>query len=199
MELTIFYIGLLGSLVLVGGAAWPEKPVSANSTKAQNYDTNAPLKSTKNWLFAVGGFIMLLYSILGFYFLHRSIFFVLLESLVLIASVMMMVDLDDKIDAVVMSFSSLGFILASLFLFEDYSTVLFILGLGGIGMGYAFKMGTIRRNLALLLGSFLIAVFSYLKTDWIFFWLNAFFGLFSLYYLLKVMRHKKRISQAKYR
>lgn len=172
MTLT-FLTGLFGSLVLVSGAAWPESK-----------DKNHPTRSLKNWLFAVGGFLMLIYAILG-YLEGGPLFFVILEILVAIASVLMMLNTPDKIDAPLIGVSCLGLIVWSLFLFEGYRTLIFIVGLCGIGLGYAFQMGTLRRNLALTLGSGLIAGFSYIEASWIFFWLNTFFAVFSAYYLLK--------------
>lgn len=173
-----FLTGLLGSLVLVTGAAWPE-------TKADVH----PTKSIKNWLFAVGGVLMFLYSYLG-YQDGGPIFFVILEGLAVLASFMMMFDLPDKVDLTVIGSSSLALVLWSLTLFEDFGTVIFILGLCGISLGYALQTGTVRRSLALTLGSVLIAVFSYLETSWIFFWLNVFFALFSGYYVVKGMSKK---------
>lgn len=168
----IFITGLIGSLILVLGAAWP-----GTNKKL------APVKSIKNWLFAIGGVVMLLYSILG-YQNGGPIFYVFLEALVTLASVEMMLNLDDRIDAVVISIGSLGLIAWSLYLFQDYNTIIFILGLAGIGFGYAFDMGTLRRNVALTLGSILIAIFSYMEASWVFFWLNVFFAIFSAYYLV---------------
>lgn len=175
----IFFTGLIGSLVLVTGAAWPESK-----------NVKHPVKSLKNWLFAGGGFIMLLYAIFG-YMQGGPIFFLILEILVAISSVLMMLNTPDKIDTPILVVSSLGLIIWSLFLFEGYSTILFILGLCGIGLGYAFQMGTLRRNVALTLGSALIALFSYLSASWIFFWLNVFFAIFSSYYLWLSIKSKK--------
>lgn len=172
----IFLTGLIGSLILVVGAAWTNIG-----------DPKHPAKSVKNWLFAIGGLVMLLYSVLG-YQNGGPIFFVFLEVLVAIASVMMMMNLDDRIDAVVISIGSLGLIIWSLYLFQGYNTIIFILGLAGIGFGYAFEIGTLRRDIALTTGSILIAIFSYLEASWIFFWLNLFFAIFSRYYLVKNLR-----------
>lgn len=169
----IFITGLVGSLVLVTGAAWPEIK-----------DVKHPTKSLKNWLFAIGGFIMLLYAIFG-YQQGGPIFFVILEILVAISSILMMLNTPDKVDTPILTISSLGLIIWSLYLFESYNTVLFILGLCGIGLGYAFQMGTLRRSVALTLGSVLIALFSYIEASWIFFWLNVFFAIFSAYYIYK--------------
>ncbi|MFA6992504.1 MAG: hypothetical protein WC269_04480 [Candidatus Gracilibacteria bacterium] len=166
----IFVTGLVGSLVLVLGAAWPE-------TK----DAKRPTKSFKNWLFATGGFIMLLYAIFG-YQQGGPIFFVILEIMVAVASLLMMLNTPDKVDAAIILVSGSGLVIWSLYLFEGYNTVIFILGLAGVGLGYAFQMGTLRRNIALILGSVLIAIFSYMEASWIFFWLNIFFAVLSAYY-----------------
>lgn len=175
----IFLTGLIGSLILVTGAAWPE-------IKAVKH----PMRSIKNWLFAIGGLIMLLYAVFG-YIKGGSVFFVFLEILVVIASIMMMLNTDDRIDTAVISASGLVFIVWSLYLFEGYNTIFFIIGLSGIGLGYTFDMGTLRRPVALTLGSALIALFSYIEANWIFFWLNVFFAIFSGYYLVKGLAHKK--------
>ncbi len=184
----IFYSGLLGSLILVTGAAWPESK-----------DVKHPMKATKNWLFAVGGLVMLIYALLG-YQQGGPIFYVFLEALVMIASVLMMLNTDDRIDLAVISVSGLILIAWSLFLFKDIGTIFFILGLSGIGLGYAFQIGTLRRNVALVGGSALIALFSYMEASWIFFWLNTFFAIFSLYHMLKTPpRHQVRPSKIRRR
>ncbi|MBN1258367.1 hypothetical protein JXA05_01275 [Candidatus Peregrinibacteria bacterium] len=172
MDIT-FWTGIVGSLVLVTGAAWPEPKTGT-----------PPTRSSKNWLLAVGAALMLLYAILGWKE-GGAVFFVILEILVVIAAVLMMADVDDRIDAVALSVSGAGLIAWSLYLFEGYNTIIFIVGLVGIGLGYAFRMGTLRRGVALTLGSALIALFSYLEASWIFFWLNVFFALFSAYYVGK--------------
>jgi len=175
----IFYTGLIGSLILVLGAGWPIQG-----------DAKHPAKSVKNWLFAFGGLVMLLYSILGWQN-GGPIFFVFLEILVAIASIMMMIDMDDRIDTVVISISGMGFIIWSLYLFTGYNTMFFIIGLAALSMGYAFSNGTVRRDIALTFGSVVLAVFSYMEMSWIFFWLNIFFGIFSGYWLVKNLRSQK--------
>lgn len=175
----IFATGLIGSLILVTGAAWPEPKKYKH-----------PVKSLKNWLFAIGGFIMLLYAILG----HQQggpVFFVILQTLIAVSSILMMLNTPDKIDIPIISASALALTAWSLYLFEGYNTILFILGLSGIGLGYTFQSGTLRRNFALTLGSILIALFSYIEASWIFFWLNVFFAIFSAYYVYKGLTHKQ--------
>lgn len=174
----IFMTGLIGSVILVTGAAWPE-----GTTK------DVPIKSAKEWLFAIGALIMLIYAILN-WMQGGPIFFMILEILIVISCILMMLNTNDKIDTAVLSVSGVGLVIWSLFLFEGYDTIVFILGLCGIGLGYAFSMGTLRRELALTFGSALIAAFSYLTATWIFFWLNLFFALFSAYYLIKVLKPK---------
>jgi hypothetical protein len=143
----------------------------------------------KNWLFALGGVLMLIFSILD-YMAGGPIFFVFLQVLVNIASVLMMLNTDDKIDVPVIVLSGLILIVWSLTLFDGMNTVYFVIGLSGIGLGYALEMGTIKRNLALFLGSALIATFSYLEASWIFFWLNVFFALFSAKHVWELVKKR---------
>ena len=127
---------------------------------------------------------MLLYAIFD-YQNGGPIFFVIMEILVAISSILMMLNTPDKFDTTLIAISGLGLIAWSLYLFEGYNTVFFILGLCGVGLGYAFETGTLRRGIALTLGSVLIALFSYIEASWIFFWLNIFFAIFSGYYVFK--------------
>lgn len=183
MDLSLF-VGLLGSLALIVGAAWPVEK------------TKNPRKSVKNWLFGIGGLIMLFYAIL-WYLSWWSIFFVFLEILIVIASILMMLDTNDRLDLGILSATWIILIVLSLYLFEWYSTIIFILGLAWLGLWYAFKMNTLRRNLALMIGGILVAVFSYISASRIFFWINIFFGLFSLYYTIKLIRSKKKVVKKK--
>lgn len=171
----IFLAGLTGAVTLVLGAAWPE-------------EKGRVLYSTKDWLFVFGTLLMLTYATLNYFYATGSVFFILLEFMVVVASLLMMLDTSDKIDAVVLTLSGLVFIVWSVFLYEGINTLFFIVGLTGISLGYAFNTGTVRRFLALTAGSVLVAVFSYLVDDLVFFYLNAFFALFSFYYLIRVLR-----------
>ncbi|MBT6068379.1 hypothetical protein HOG48_01345 [Candidatus Peregrinibacteria bacterium] len=175
-----FLTGLIGSLVVVTGAAWPEKK-----------GEHLPTKSTKNWLFAIGGFLMFLYSIFA-WLEGGAIFFVFLETMVVVASIMMMIGKNDKIESLIIILLGLTFIIWSLYLFDSYNTVFFIIGLSGIGLGYVFDMGTLRRSVALTIGSALIALFSYIEASWIFFWLNTFFAIFSMYYVVLGLKQLKK-------
>ena len=168
-----FLTGLIGSLVLVCGAAWPERP------------TPHPMHSLKNWLFAVGGFLMLVYALLGWQ-AGGLIFFVILELFINFASVLMMANTPDKFDTPLLLGGAVIFVAWSLALFEGYQTAVFIVGLALIGVGYATDGGTVRRDVVLMLGSTLVTIFSYLTASWIFFWLNLFFALFSGFYVWKL-------------
>ncbi len=173
-------IGIIGSLILIAGAAWPEHP------------SEKPIKSVKNWLFAGGGVLMFFYSLLGF-LANGNPFFLFLQAYIVVATILMMLNTSDKFDAVVLSSLGVLFIGWSLLMFEDYSTAIFILGLVGVGFGYVFDAGTLRRNLSLFVGSVFIATFGYIKQDWIYFALNIVFALFSAYYVaLYLTTHRKQ-------
>ena len=174
-------IGIVGWIVLIIGAAWPIET------------TKKPTKSVKNRLFGIGWCIMLLYSIL-WYLSWLSIFFIFLQILIFIASILMMLNTDDRIDASILSVSGIILIILSLYMFQWYTTIIFIFGLAWLGLWYAFKMNTLRRNLALMIWGILVAVFSYLDANRIFFWLNIFFWLFSLYYVIKIIRSHKKLA-----
>jgi len=140
----VFLTGIIGSLILVTGAAWPEAGDEKHPT--------ASVKSVKDWLFAIGGFVMLAYAILG-YIQGGSVFFIFLQTLVVIASIMMMLDTPDKVDIPVVTGIGIILIIWSLYLFEGYNTIFFIVGLSGIGLGYTFDMGSLRRSVALTSGA----------------------------------------------
>ncbi len=171
----ILFTGILGGLVTVLGGAYPE-------------EKGHPIYSTKNWLLSFGALILLAYALLNYFYAEGSLFFVLLELLIILASVMMLADFDDKPGAIILSAAGLGFIAWSFFLYEGLSTIYFIVGLTGIALGYIFKTGTARRFIAFTLGSILVAIFSYLGADWVFFGLNAVFAVFSTYYLYRIIR-----------
>lgn len=168
-------IGILGAIILVCGAAYPIKSFKH------------PMYSTKNWFFAMGGFLMLIYSILN-YLAGGPVFFVFLQGLVNVATVLMMTNTPEKVSSPIIIISTIGLIIWSLTLFEGTNTLFFIIGLSGIALGYILQAGTFRRNLSLTLGSLLIALFSFIAKDLIFFWLNIFFAIFSGYYALKLFK-----------
>jgi len=130
---------------------------------------------------------MFTYSLLG-YLEGGPIFFVILQVFILCASTLMMLNTGDRFDVTVLSSCGFAMILWTLTNYEGISTVFFILGLCGIGIGYALNTGTLRRNVMLVLGSIIIAVFSYIEMSWMFFWLNTFFALFSGYHALRLRK-----------
>ena len=163
--------GLIGAIILVTGSAWPDSK------------NKHPAKSVKNWLLAIGALTMLTYAIFN-YLQGGSIFFAFLQGLVVISSIPMMFNTSEKITTPIVILCGILLIIWSLYLFESYNTIFFIIGLSGISLGYVFR-GTLRRNVALMLGGVLIALFSYIEASWIFFWLNFFFTAFSGYYVYK--------------
>lgn len=162
-----FLTGFIGSIILVIGAGWPE-------IKGENH----PTRSIKNRLFTFGGLTMLIYAILG-YQAGGPVFFIFLEVLIVMAGILMMLNINEKVASIIISASGLGFIAWSLTIFESLNTVFFAIGLTGIGLGYVFKAGTLRRYISLILGSLLIAIFSFIEANWIFFWLNLIFAVLS--------------------
>lgn len=174
-----FLTGFIGSLILVTGAAWPITPASH------------PIKSVKNWIFVAGNIFMFTYAILNF-LAGGQIFFIFLQILIMVATILMMVNTPDKFDIAVIGIAGIALIAWSLKLFEGYDTMIFVLGLALLGIGYALDSGTIRQNVVLAAGSITIAVFSYLGASWIFFWLNVFFALFSGYHAARLGYLKRK-------
>lgn len=172
---TIFLTGLIGSLFLVTGAAWK------NPKKNQH-----PAKSIKNILFAIGNILMLIFAVFG-YLEGSPIFFIFGESLIGVSTVFMLLNANDRWTSLGVGLAGFGFLLWSLILFEDLDTVWFVLGLTSLSIGFILKK-TFQRNLILAIGSAFLALFSYFEASWIFFWLNLFFSLFSIYHVVKAGR-----------
>lgn len=171
-----FLIGLIGAFTLVAGAAYPPGENAAR-----------PMRSVKNWLFAIGGFLMLAYSTLN-YMAGGVIFFVILQIFINSTSVLMMLNVRDAVDIPVITTVGTAMVAWSLYLFEGMNTAIFVLGLSVLGLGYALEMGTVRRNVCLAVGSGAVCLFSYIAGDMIFFWLNLFFALFSGYYAIRLLQ-----------
>ena len=171
----IFLTGLIGSLFLVTGSAWKDPKKNLH-----------PAKARKNQLFAIGNSLLFIYAMLS-YFEGGAIFFVFLESLMVVSTIFMLLNVNDRWASAAVALSGLFFLAWSFYLFENSSTVFFILGLTGAGIGFILK-DNVKRNLALALGSVLIAVFSYLEGSGVYFWLNLFFAIFSTVHVVKARR-----------
>jgi hypothetical protein len=174
-----FLIGIVWSIALIIWAAYPD------SWKNKN-----PTKSIKNQLFTLWSVVMLIFSIL-WYLQWWDILFILLQILILISCVLMMIDIDDKIDSIIIWISWITLIWLSIFFSNSYNTIIFILWLIWLWLGYAFKMWSLRRDIALTLWSLSVVIFSYLEWNLIFLRLNIFFCLFSLYYTIKRFQKNK--------
>lgn len=170
-------IGILGSLLLVAGAAYPAE------------DAGHPVRSVKNWLFAFGNACMFGYALFG-YMGGGSIFFVILQIFIAMATVFMMLNVPDRYDIPFVALVGTVLALFSLSFFEGTSTLLFVVGLMLIGLGFMLQGGTIRRNVTLASGSVFVAVFSYTHGEWIFFWLNTFFAVLSSYHAWSIQKKR---------
>lgn len=165
--------GVLGSGILVIGAAWPI------------VTTGHPARSHKNQLFAVGNLLMFFYAI-SHYLAGGSIFFILLQVLIATSTVLMLLNTNDALDASILACVGSAVTVYGFYLFRDYTTFIFIIGLVILGVGFALNMANVWRQVALAVGSVLIAWFSFLANDPVFLWLNIIFAVFSAYngYLL---------------
>ncbi len=163
-----FIIGLLGSLLLIIGVA-------------------TPTQKTKNILFAAGNTCMFAYALLG-YLAGGPVFFLILQIFVAISTVSMLLKIRDAYDTPLLAITGFALVLWSLSLFEGYSTALFVVGLALLGIGFAMDTGTLKREVALMIGSVVIAVFSFLMSDWIFVGLNTLFAVLSLVNIARMQR-----------
>ena len=165
-------LGILGAIILVTGAAWP-------------ISTAHPGKSIKNWLFLIGAIFMLAYSSWN-YLLGGVIFFIFLQLFVLTSNISLIIKLPKKYAQPLVIIAGIGFTLVSLSLLEDTTTIPFILGLSTLAYGYVSDPATQKGEIFLTMGSILLSLFSYLVGDMVFFGLNAFFTIFSGYYVWKL-------------
>ncbi len=164
MDLRLF-LGLAGSALLIAGV------ITASV-------------QWKNGLFAAGNAGMFLYALLGS-LAGGSVFFLILQIFIALSTVSMLLHIPDRYDTTILAVGGLALVGWSLSLFEGFRTALFVIGLVLLGIGFAMDPGTVKRDLFLLLGSAVIATFSYLMRDWIFFGLNAVFALLSFVNFLK--------------
>ncbi len=171
----IFLTGIIGSLFLLAGAAWK------NPKKGQH-----PAKALKNQFFAIGNILVFLYAVLS-YLQGEPVFYVFFESLTLISTALMLLNANDRWASIGVGLAGSGFLAWSLVLFEDSTTILFILGLTLVAIGFILK-NNLKRNLTLAVGSGFISAYSYLGDSSIFFWLNLFFCVFSLLHVVKAWR-----------
>ena len=165
-----FYIGIIGSIVLVCGVI-------------------IPVLRWKDLLFAIGSTCMLIYAFLG-YLAGGPIFFLILQIFIAISTLCMLLHVPDRYDTTILAVAGVGLTAWSLSIFEGYTTAIFVVGLVLIGIGFAMEGGTLKREWALMLGSAVIAVFSYFMRDWIFFGLNTAFAFFSLVNILRMGKRK---------
>jgi len=174
---SISLLGILGGILLVIGASLPLQTVSH------------PIRSAKNWLYVIGTFILMIFSYLDYKYNGAPFFFTIYEIYLVLASILMFMNVPERISILLLTLGGIGMVAWSVLLFEDYSTVIFILGCIGLALGYILKTGTRKRNFVLFLASALLALFSYISFSWTFFWLNVFFSVFSAWHSLP-SKHK---------
>lgn len=168
-------IGLAGSALLVAGVA----------------DRNV---AHKNTLFAIGSACMFVYALLG-YLAGGPIFFVILQTYIALSTLCMIFNVPDNYDTPILAMGGVLLIGWSLTRFQGLSTGIFVVGLVLIGIGFALDPGTTRRDVFLMTGSAVIAVFSVLMRDWIFVGLNAIFAGLSLVNVVRDVRmHSKQTT-----
>ena len=165
-----FYVGLVGSIILVAGVI-------------------TPVLRRKDLLFAIGNACMFAYALIGS-LTGGPIFFLILQIFVALSTLCMLFKVPDAYDTPILAVVGAGLVAWSLALFEGYSTAVFVVGLALLGIGFAMNGGTRRREMFLMLGSIVIAAFSCLMKDWIFTGLNAVFAFFSLINILKMGKGK---------
>jgi hypothetical protein len=180
MELA-FFSGIIGSVILLIGAIWPIER------------TTIATRSIKNRLFAIGSFVMLLYTIFG-YLNGGPVFYIVLELMVMLAIILMFLQTNERMSTGLIGIAGILLMVRSRIFFQWPSMLLFILAFTVLALGYAYQIRTARRFFVLAIGGGLISLSSYLDASWIFFWLNTFFAIFSLFYALKLMSEKKIIT-----
>ena len=167
-------IGVLGSAILVAGVA--------------NTDQKA-----KNTLFAIGNAYMFLYALVG-YLTGGPIFFFILQIFIALSTLCMLLKVPDTYDTPILAIGGLTLVGWSLSLFQDYTTAIFVVGLALLGIGFAMESGTLKREMALMIGSIVIAIFSYLMRDWVFVVLNVLFAILALRNTAIYLHRKRSIS-----
>ena len=171
--------GIVGAVILLIGAAWPIGNVKKES------------QSIKNWIFIAGNALMFAYALLNYYLGQGVFFFILLQLLVNVGGWLGVIEWRRGIENAIVGVLGMAMILWSLFLFEGGQTIFFIIGLTLLALGFSMNAGK-NKQLLLMLGSGLVAYFSFLVWDPIFLGLNVFFALFSGYYLLQVLKAAKK-------
>lgn len=105
---------------------------------------------------------------------------------------LMMIKAREKSGMIILGILGLGLVITSFFMDQSTQTLRFIFGLMGISLGYTFKPCSRRRDATLTVGSLLIAIFSAIQFNRVFFGINVFFCLFSAFYRMKHAVEKKK-------
>lgn len=171
MSLPLLSLGILGSLVLTVGAALPE----ASSKKVASY------KVPKNLILSLGNLMIITYAILNYLISDASPLYVFLEGLILLATIFMLLDIPDRVEIPAVIIATLAALGLSFWWSQDLSVWWFVLGLGGVSLGFILPPTGSIRSIAFTVGSGFICIFSFLHSDWVFFGLNLAFALVSVW------------------
>lgn len=155
-------IGIIGSIILLLASSF-------------HYSK----KSIKKYLFTLGNLCMFAYALFNFID-GGSIFFIYLQILINFSSLLLWLNMNDKYDQPLIL--GLGGLLTYLALDInlDFLTLLFVIGIITLALGFSTDTKKPTHNIFLFAGSMLIAIFSFYHKDLIFFTLNLFFSIFSL-------------------
>lgn len=146
-----FIIGVVGAVCTVIGAGWPDKV------------PKKPRFSVKNRLFFVGNTLVFCYSVL----LAReggTVFFLYLESVVMLGTILMMTTIPKIYNVIATSVLGLFFVFRVLLGTQDRQTLIFVVGLTGLTIGFVSPAATLQREGALTLGSIGVAIYSYVTS-----------------------------------
>lgn len=167
-------VGIVASTFLVIGALLPDAP------------NVHPARSLKNQCFAIGNIGMIAYAWMRF-LEGGSVFFLFLEAMMMLSTILMLTNAHERLSQMLILPTGMLFSLAALLIDIELATLLFVIGLTVVSIGFISRGGTLRRSIFLTLGSGLVAVFSAIQHDVVFLWMNAFFALFSLYHVGKIV------------
>lgn len=83
---------------------------------------------------------LLIDSVLN-YLTSSPVFFVFLEAFIVFDAVLMFIGVPDNIDGPLVGTVGLAFIALSIYLFSGYETIIFVLGMIGVGLDYVLDTG----------------------------------------------------------
>jgi len=166
--------GIFGSIAIILGMLYQEQ----NTNKL-------PHKSVKNRLFFIGGILMTLYSFLDF-FQNKVLFFLVLQLFLLTTCVVMITNINEKKALIINIIALIIFVAWSFLAVNSIITLIFIFGLIIVGMGYTFKFSPTKRDIAFIIGSVLLTIFSVINHNPIYIAINLISAIISFLNLFNI-------------